>query len=504
MTRQFKVSYSVWKSIIQANGWATYHCVDGDDSANVWSGSSTYIYESYVSADDYSDWSTNFSDSTAVAEPDDAVALIINNNPPLMELPGTQEDDHVTKVAIYPRRGDELTISSHNFADPCTWFGESVRVTGGALTDSGDGLTWTYGTGANQKKFWIDSITGRIHDQDKHKAKVSHKYEVIVYINGSPATQAPMFVFDSGGGSYDYYVKYYTGEVIFFSSQSGNTITADFSYADGSTFTVEPDSGVHYQIEDAEADFSVDGDGSGKIVMNDTITYDARGWAYVFVPLDPDTNTLDNVMAFADSNVTLSGEQTIDGVSLTAGMRVACFNQTTSTEDGVYVVATGAWSRSTDCPVGKAMYGWFFFVDAGTTHAMRGYTVTNSPGSDVIGTDNIVPYLYFSAGDKVVLQSNRYPRFATIIQNARGTHPIVEPTGATSAQITAAQTNIREAMELGRGSVFPLQCLPFPYITLSEIRPEYGMDVIVYLENDAATDGEMQGITFYGTKHNAD
>lgn len=426
-----------------------------------------------------------------------------NDGVPLVELTGTQEEDHVTKVAIYPRRGEEITISTHNFADPCSWFGESVRVTGGILTDSGDGYIFTYGTGESKKEFWIDSVTGRIHDQDVHKAKVAHGYNVKVYIDGYEATQAPIFVFDSNDGAYDYYVTYHKGEVHFFENQSGNTITADFSYANGSIFTISPQSGIHYQIEDAEADFSIDPDNTGKIVMKDTIAYDVRGYAYVFVPLDADTNTLNNVTVFADNDVTLYGSQTVDGVDTTSNMRVACFNQNVPTEDGIYVASDGYWTRASDCPTGKNMYGWVFFIDGGATHATRGYTVANSPGSDVIGTDNIIPYLYFEAGSKVVLLNRRFPRFSTIIQNARGTHPFVAATGASSLQITTMETSLRDAMEIGRGTIFPLQCLPFPYLTVAELQPEYGMDIIVYLENDIATDGEMQGITFYGTQHTA-
>jgi len=46
--------------------------------------------------------------------------------------------------------------------------------------------------------------------------------------------------------------------------------------------------------------------------------------------------------------ITLSGTQTIDGVSVVAGNRVLVKNQTLPAENGVYVVAAGPWSRATD------------------------------------------------------------------------------------------------------------------------------------------------------------
>ena len=54
------------------------------------------------------------------------------------------------------------------------------------------------------------------------------------------------------------------------------------------------------------------------------------------------------VRATTTANITLSGEQTIDGVAVVAGDRVLVGNQSTASENGIYVVATGAWSRSSD------------------------------------------------------------------------------------------------------------------------------------------------------------
>ncbi len=55
----------------------------------------------------------------------------------------------------------------------------------------------------------------------------------------------------------------------------------------------------------------------------------------------------DSVETVATSDVTLSGEQTINGV-LTSNSRVAPVNQTDPAENGIYVTAAGAWTRSSD------------------------------------------------------------------------------------------------------------------------------------------------------------
>lgn len=48
------------------------------------------------------------------------------------------------------------------------------------------------------------------------------------------------------------------------------------------------------------------------------------------------------------ANITLSGLQDVDGVTLVAGDRVLVKDQTDGTEDGIYVAGADAWSRASD------------------------------------------------------------------------------------------------------------------------------------------------------------
>ena len=55
--------------------------------------------------------------------------------------------------------------------------------------------------------------------------------------------------------------------------------------------------------------------------------------------------------AATTANITLSGIQTIDGVTLIAGDRVLVKNQTSAAQNGIYVVNASAWTRATDMDI---------------------------------------------------------------------------------------------------------------------------------------------------------
>lgn len=97
-----------------------------------------------------------------------------------------------------------------------------------------------------------------------------------------------------------------------------------------------------------------------------------------------------SVRAATTANITLSGTQTIDGVSIVAADRVLVKNQSTGSQNGIYVCAAGAWSRATDADDGTDLDGGAtVWVNEGTTYADTGWTVTND-GAVTIGSTSIV------------------------------------------------------------------------------------------------------------------
>ena len=87
-----------------------------------------------------------------------------------------------------------------------------------------------------------------------------------------------------------------------------------------------------------------------------------------------------SVRVATTANITLSGLQTIDSVSLVAGNRVLVKNQTTAADNCIYVVVDGgAWTRSEDANSSiKITPGMFTFVEEGTDNADSGFILTNN------------------------------------------------------------------------------------------------------------------------------
>ena len=117
--------------------------------------------------------------------------------------------------------------------------------------------------------------------------------------------------------------------------------------------------------------------------MKVTNTFDANGFAVINLK-DPVAAQDAVTKAYADAlaqgykwkepvraattaNITLSGAQTIDGVAVVAGDRVLVKAQSTGSQNGVYVAASGSWTRATDFDASSEVVGASCFVSEGST-----------------------------------------------------------------------------------------------------------------------------------------
>lgn len=85
------------------------------------------------------------------------------------------------------------------------------------------------------------------------------------------------------------------------------------------------------------------------------------------------------VRAATTANITLSGEQTIDGIALVEDDRVLVKNQTDTTLNGIYNVSTGPWPRALDANGNRDLVkGSRVLVNDGTTLGQTRWFITTS------------------------------------------------------------------------------------------------------------------------------
>ncbi len=96
------------------------------------------------------------------------------------------------------------------------------------------------------------------------------------------------------------------------------------------------------------------------------------------------------VKAATTANITLSGEQTIDGVSCVSDDRVLVKDQTTASQNGIYVVDTGTWTLDLDFDgANDVVQGSQVYVNTGGTSNGGGTFVVTTSGTITPGTTSI-------------------------------------------------------------------------------------------------------------------
>jgi len=106
----------------------------------------------------------------------------------------------------------------------------------------------------------------------------------------------------------------------------------------------------------------------------------------------------ESVRVATTAAITLSGEQTIDGVSVVDGDRVLVKDQAAGADNGIYVCSTGAWARSPDADEdSEVTSGMAMFVEEGTENADSAWVLTtNDPIT--LGVTALVFTIFASPG----------------------------------------------------------------------------------------------------------
>ena len=108
-------------------------------------------------------------------------------------------------------------------------------------------------------------------------------------------------------------------------------------------------------------------------------------------------DTKASVLTATTGNITLSGEQTVNGVALVAGNRILVKDQTLPQNNGIYIVSASAWSRSPDANTWDELVSAYVFVEQGTTLADTGWVCTVDSGG-TLGTTPVTWTQFSGAG----------------------------------------------------------------------------------------------------------
>ena len=112
----------------------------------------------------------------------------------------------------------------------------------------------------------------------------------------------------------------------------------------------------------------------------------------------------DSVRVATTANVTVSGPgAAIDGITLSSNDRVLLKNQSTASENGIYVFngAASALTRATDADANaEVTSGMFTFVEEGTVNADSGFVLTTD-GSISVGSTSLA-FAQFSGAGQIV------------------------------------------------------------------------------------------------------
>ena len=192
-------------------------------------------------------------------------------------------------------------------------------------------------------------------------------------------------------------------------SESNGTVTLTLNVADTDSAGLLP-AAMWNTITDATSDATAsklvkrDASGNAKVATpTDAAHIATKGY------VDAARQGLDvkaSVRAATTAAINLSSDlnngDVIDGVTLVTGDRVLVKNQSTASENGIYVVtAAGAASRSSDAngtaDTGELTSGTFTFVEEGTVNFDSGFVVSTN-GAITVGTTGIVWTQFSGAG----------------------------------------------------------------------------------------------------------
>ena len=140
---------------------------------------------------------------------------------------------------------------------------------------------------------------------------------------------------------------------------------------------------------------------------------------------------------------------TIDGVTLSTNDRILIKDQSTASENGIYIVkSSGAPDRSDDMAVGESASGDFTFVTEGSVNGDHGFVCTSNSGSDTIGTHNL-SFTQFSGAGQITAGDGLEKSGNTLSVDAKSNSGIV--IDSTELSLNLGASSITGTLAVGDG-----------------------------------------------------
>jgi hypothetical protein len=142
--------------------------------------------------------------------------------------------------------------------------------------------------------------------------------------------------------------------------------------------------------------------------------------------------------AFTTSgDITLSGLSTQAGgdwpSTLTAGDRILVRNQTAQEDNGIYVAASGGWTRATDANTYDEFLSAYLFVISGTVYSGSAWVCTNQPG----GTLGVTPIVFIQFSNTALYNAGTGLTLTGFTFSVTNTGVVAASYGSASDTLTA-------------------------------------------------------------------